>query len=111
MEEPQKRRKRVATRTGADKAAAREMSAGRVMRGSLVTMRRTCGKKSCRCTRGALHASLYVSQSSGGKTRLAYVPAECAQAVREWTRRYQHVRALMERMSEQAWRALARRQV
>ena len=41
------------------------------MRGSLVTMRRTCGKKSCRCARGALHESLYVSQSAGGKTRLA----------------------------------------
>ena len=111
MEELTKRKKRAATRTGTDKSAAQELCAGRVMRGSLVTMRRTCGKKSCRCARGALHESLYVSQSSGGKTRLAYVPEECAAAVREWTRRYQRVRALMERMSEQAWRALARRDV
>ena len=111
MKKQRKKEERAASRTGADKAAARELCAGRAMRGSLVTVRRTCGKKSCHCTRGALHASLYVSQSSGGKTRLAYVPAECAQAVRQWTRRYQRVRALMERMSEQAWRALARREV
>lgn len=98
-------------RAAAGEAAVRELCEGGVMRGSLVTMRRTCGKESCRCTRGELHASLYVSQSAGGKTRMAYVPASCAPAVREWTRRYQRVRALMERMSEQAWRALARRDV
>lgn len=103
--------KQGASRPSNGQVAAREVCAGGVMRGSLVTMRRTCGKKSCRCARGALHASLYVSQSSGGKTRMAYVPAECAQAVREWIRRCQRVRTLMERMSEQAWRALARREV
>jgi uncharacterized protein YjiS (DUF1127 family) len=58
-----------------------------------------------------LHASLYVSQSAGGTTRMAYIPADCVRAVRAWIRRYQRVRALMERMSEQAWRALARRKV
>ena len=106
-----KQEKRNTARTSAGQAAARELCAGSVMRGSLVTMRRTCGKKSCRCARGALHASLYVSQSAGGKTRMAYIPAECVRAVREWIRRYQRVRTLMERMSEQAWRALARRKV
>ena len=67
MEEPLKRKKRAATRTGADKAAARELCAGRVMRGSLVTVRRMCGKKSCRCTRGALHASLLIRQDIGNR--------------------------------------------
>jgi len=111
MKPPTKPVKRNAACPAAGQAAARELCAGGVMRGSLVTMHRTCGKKSCRCTRGILHASLYVSQSAGGKTCMAYIPADCVRAVRAWIRRYQRVRALMERMSEQAWRALARRKV
>lgn len=97
--------------TQAARTAAREVNAGRLMRGNLVTMRRTCGKKTCRCARGELHESLYVSQSAGGRTRMAYVPAECVETVRAWIRRYQRVRARIEQLSEQAWRALARRDV
>ena len=37
---------------------------GRGMRGSVVTMRRKCGGKNCRCTRGELHESLYVGQGA-----------------------------------------------
>jgi hypothetical protein len=42
---------------------------------------------------------------------MACIPADCVRAVRAWIRRCQRVRAPMERMSEQAWRALARRKV
>jgi len=86
------------------------LRAGRVMRGNTVTMRRKCGGKNCRCTRGELHESLYVGQGTEGTTRMAYVPSDWEADVKEWVRRHQRVRKLLDRLSERAWRALRRRE-
>jgi hypothetical protein len=83
---------------------------GRAMRGSVVTMRRKCGGKNCRCTHGHLHESFYVGQGKEGTTRMAYVPSDWEKDVQEWLRRYQRVKTLLERLSQRAWRALRRRE-
>ena len=83
---------------------------GRAMRGSVVTMRRKCGGKNCRCTRGELHESLYVGQGTEGTTRMAYVPSDWEADVKDWVRRYQRVKTLLERLSAHAWRALRKRE-
>jgi uncharacterized protein DUF6788 len=55
-----------------------------LLRGSLVTLRRRCGKSSCRCADGeALHEAPALSYSEGGRTRMltltdADVPAVAA---------------------------------
>ena len=42
----------------------------RMIRGSVVTHRRRCGKPNCRCADGeALHESTVLSYSEGGRTR------------------------------------------
>lgn len=45
--------------------------APRLLRGSLVTLRRRCGKPSCRCADGhALHEAPALSYSENGRTRM-----------------------------------------
>jgi hypothetical protein len=41
--------------------------------GYLFQMRRRCGRPGCRCARGRLHLSWYLSRRAGGKTKLSYL--------------------------------------
>ncbi len=48
----------------------------RLLRGSLVTQRRRCGKANCHCTDGvSLHESAALSYSHQGRTRTLVLPA------------------------------------
>lgn len=49
----------------------------RVLRGSLITMRRKCGKPTCRCAAGELHEGPALSVSVSGKSiTITLAPAE-----------------------------------
>jgi hypothetical protein len=48
---------------------------GPLIRGSFGTRVRVCGDPSCRCTRGEVHQSKYLSASDGGQVRQVHVPA------------------------------------
>lgn len=66
--------------------------------GSLYLMRRKCGKPTCRCARGELHASWVITRSEAGKDRIYSVPLEQRGPLRELTgeyRRYQRARAVL----------------
>lgn len=54
-----------------------------LLRGTVVTQGRRCGKESCRCASGSLHGPYtYVSvPRPGGRPRLVYVPADLAEMV------------------------------
>lgn len=41
--------------------------------GYLFQMRRRCGQPGCRCARGRLHVSWYLSRRAAGKTKLSYL--------------------------------------
>ena len=43
---------------------------GLLVRGSLITMRRKCGKPACRCAHGELHATPALSYSVAGVTKM-----------------------------------------
>jgi len=46
-----------------------------MLQGSLVTLYRKCGKKGCRCERGAKHGpAYYLSYKEEGVTRMIYIP-------------------------------------
>ena|ERR1035438_10517394 len=45
-----------------------------LLRGTLSVRSRKCGKASCHCAHGELHASLYLVQSHGGKPRQLCIP-------------------------------------
>lgn len=71
-----------------------------LLRGSLVTMRRSCGKAGCRCKEGQLHVSLYLAVRVGQRRKMIYVPAELEAQVREWVASSQEVERLLEIVSQ-----------
>ena len=65
----------------------------RLVRGSVVTHRRRCGKPNCRCADGeVLHESTVLSYSEGGRSRLLTLPADQVTVVRAATERYRERR-------------------
>ncbi len=62
--------------------------APRVLPGSLITLRRKCGKAGCRCTTGAPHETPALSYSVGGRTKMLTLSAEEVPAVARAVARY-----------------------
>lgn len=70
-----------------------------ILRGSIVVVKRYCGKANCRCQKGFKHRSLYVSQSNKGESRLVYIPQRSEKEVRRFIRNYQEIKNVMEEIS------------
>lgn len=69
----------------------------RLVRGSVLTHRRRCGKPSCRCRDGiALHESAVLSYSEGGRTKFLMLPPDRVDAVRAAVERYRARQARLE---------------
>jgi len=76
-----------------------------MVRGTVVTHRRRCGKPNCRCATGeTAHESMVLSYSEGGRTRFVMLPAGEVETVRAATERFRAARA---RLEEQASAGLA----
>lgn len=91
---------------------ARQASAGRpdMIRGSVVTHRRKCGKRGCRCAAGeTLHEATVLSYSEAGRTRLLTLPAAEIAAVRAATERYRVALSAVEAQGEAGRAALIAR--
>ena len=73
---------------------------GVIIRGSLVIMKRACGKSGCRCLKNSPHKSLYISQSFKGKTRMIYVPRASEEVVRQGVLEYHRMKDLMDELSD-----------
>ena len=71
------------------------------IRGSLVSMGRTCGKESCPCgkAKSQRYPALYVAVKVKGKRRRIYVPAAWEERIREWVDRYGEIRGVLEKLS------------
>lgn len=80
-----------------------------LLHGTLAPRQRTCGKPNCRCTRGQLHASLYLVQSRQGQLRQLYVPHRWESRVRQAVADYQQLQRLLEELSEREWKRLQSR--
>jgi len=69
--------------------------------GSFYLLRRKCGKPSCRCTQGQLHASYVLTRSEAGKPKLYPVPPGQRARVRKlaaaW-KRSQRARAKLQKV-------------
>jgi hypothetical protein len=70
--------------------------APRMLRGTLITMRRRCGKATCRCARGELHEGPALSVSLSGRSVMVSLrPGEVA-GVAAALARYQAAREALE---------------
>lgn len=71
-----------------------------IVRGSVVTMARTCGNKGCKCYSGRKHVSLYLDARIGDGRKMVYIPKEMEEAVRAMVDNAKAVDALLEEMSQ-----------
>ena len=76
-----------------------------VLRGSLTTFRRRCGKPSCRCASGAPHESPALTFTEAGRTTTITLAASEMEEVAAALARYEQARA---RLDAQADAGLAR---
>lgn len=80
-----------------------------LLRGSLITLRRRCGKASCHCARGQPHSSPALSFSTKGKTSILTLTPDLLPEVRAALQRYRRQQQSLERQAEAGLRQLARR--
>ena len=71
-----------------------------LLRGSLVRMLRTCGKRNCRCQQGEKHPALYLAIRSGKRRKMIYIPPGLEDAVRQWVDAAQEVDGLLDLVSQ-----------
>ncbi len=72
-----------------------------LLRGSLVSMPRTCGKAGCHCQQGEKHTSLYLAVRWNNRRRMIYVPPAMETTVRDWVENGREVDRLLEFISQQ----------
>lgn len=71
-----------------------------IIKGSLVKLRRVCGKPNCRCNKGEKHMSLYISQSYKGKTKMTYIPRRQVEYVKDCVESYKRLLKGVEKLTE-----------
>lgn len=72
---------------------------GLLLKASLVTMARTCGKPKCKCTRGHKHVSLYLALRHRNRRKMIYVPRALEDAVGHWVETYRQVEQCLDDIS------------
>jgi hypothetical protein len=71
-----------------------------MLRGSVITHRRRCGKPTCRCASGEqLHESTVLSYSKGSRTKFVMLPESEVELVRQATQRFKDARASLEQQA------------
>ena len=81
-----------------------------MLRGTVVTHRRRCGKPNCRCATGEeLHEQVLLSYSRQSRARSVTLPEELIEPVRQATDRYRQARLRLETQGNAGLEALVRR--
>jgi hypothetical protein len=78
-----------------------------LLRGRIQELARRCGKKRCRCARGALHKSIVFVDRSGPRRKLRTVDPKERYRLRKLTLPYRTLRHLRARLPHLAREALA----
>ncbi len=80
------------------KLIGRVMRPGRMVKGSLYQLGRSCGNPNCKCARGEKHLSWYLSLKVDGKTKLAYIGRVVPSDIDERVKRYRHHQRILARI-------------
>jgi hypothetical protein len=70
-----------------------------IIKGTVIEMKRKCGKENCRCNDGMLHVSKVISSSISGKTRMRAIPKGRLGDVEKKVERYQKHRKSRARLT------------
>jgi hypothetical protein len=95
------RSQRPAEERQARSRAVQHIAENPLLRGSLVSMARTCGKAGCHCQQGEKHVSLYLAVRLNNRRRMIYVPPAMENTVRGWVANAQEVDHLLDFVSQQ----------
>jgi len=76
------------------------------IKATLVTMKRKCGKKTCRCVDGEKHQSLYLAMRIQGKRKMIFIPSEWENTVRRWVDNYKLIEQKMDLVSQKSLQKL-----
>jgi hypothetical protein len=79
-----------------------------VLRGSLIRLRRKCGKPNCHCAQGQPHSCPALSYSQNGKTKLLTLPPALVPQIRAALKRYRRQGLRLERQANAGLRQLTR---
>ena len=71
-----------------------------MVKGTVYQQRRKCGKPNCRCATGKGHATMMLSRSEGGRTKLVSIPKGRLKEVQILARRYRRVRRARTRLGQ-----------
>jgi len=80
-----------------------------VLRGSLITLTRKCGRPGCHCARGEPHTTPALSTSLDGKTTILTLRDKDLPTVRAALARYQRARTTLDHQARAGLRALRER--
>lgn len=82
---------------------------GPLLKAATYILRNTCGKPNCKCVTGEKHETPYVARTREGRRQARSVPKELRDEVPRWIERYQEIERLLEELSDEAWRELAKK--
>ena len=80
-----------------------------LLKGSLLNLKRPCGRSPCCCEQGELHQQTIVSFKKEGKTKFTYVPREdqeAAQKLAENMRQFRENKRGMTAVEKKVWREI-----
>jgi hypothetical protein len=81
-----------------------------MVRGTVITHRRRCGKPTCRCAAGELlHESVVLSYSEAGRTKFLMLPEVEVEAVRAATERFREAKTELDEEANAGLAALTAR--
>jgi hypothetical protein len=109
MELSRQRRRLWGVWQTAERLVQRMQQAEAMSPGSLYLLRRRCGKATCRCRQGELHATWVMTRSEQGRVRLYRVPEKDRAQVRRLTaayREWQRARAALVKLTAELLRQL-----
>lgn len=95
------RSQRSAKERDARSRAVKRVADESLLRGSLVRMRRTCGKKGCHCQQGEKHPALYLAIRRDKRRTMIYIPSALEETVRQWVENGRQVDELLDFISQQ----------
>ena len=88
---------------------AQVVRAARFLRGTLALRKVRCGKPSCHCAQGELHACLYLVRRQKGKLRQMFVPRQWEERVRQAVENHEKMEKLIEELSDLEWKRIKQR--
>jgi hypothetical protein len=101
VKSPKSRSQRPSEERHARSRAVQQIAENSMLRGSLVSMARVCGKAGCHCQQGEKHVSLYLAVRLNNRRKMIYIPPALESTVRGWVENAQDVDRLLDFISQQ----------